>query len=285
MNKKLIRFDWAIKRLLRNKANFQILEGFLSELIADNIKIKQVLESESNQKHQRDKFNRVDLLVENELNELILVEIQNENQVDYFQRMLYGVSKLVSEHINQGTAYKDVRKVIAVNIVYFDIGQGKDYIYHGFQNFIGVNLSDHLELSEAQKDFFGDKKLFKLFPEYYIIKVNNFDEVAKNSLDEWIYFLKNEEIKPEFNAKGLSLAKNELDILKLSPDERKEYENYLEDLSYQSSMYFSTFQSGERENAFKIAKKALDMGFTDEQILILTELNQKQLDWIKQNKL
>lgn len=285
MNKKLIRFDWAIKRLLRNKANFEILEGFLSELIADNIKIKQVLESESNQKHQRDKFNRVDLLVENELNELILVEIQNENQIDYFQRMLYGVSKLVSEHINQGTAYKDVRKVISVNIVYFDIGQGKDYIYHGFQNFIGVNLSDHLELSEAQKDFFGDKKLFKLFPEYYIIKVNNFDEVAKNSLDEWIYFLKNEEIKPEFNAKGLSLAKNELDILKLSPDERKEYENYLEDLSYQSSMYFSTFQSGERENAFKIAKKALDMGLTDEQILILTELNQKQLDWIEQNKL
>ena len=39
MSKKLIRFDWAIKRLLRIKANFVVLEGFLSELLFDDIKI------------------------------------------------------------------------------------------------------------------------------------------------------------------------------------------------------------------------------------------------------
>jgi hypothetical protein len=33
MSKKLIRFDWAVKKLLRNKANFVVLEGFLSELL------------------------------------------------------------------------------------------------------------------------------------------------------------------------------------------------------------------------------------------------------------
>ncbi|MBP7215526.1 MAG: hypothetical protein KBA52_07820 [Candidatus Kapabacteria bacterium] len=49
MSKKLIRFDWAIKRLLRNKSNFVVLEGFLSELLFDDIKIEQILESESNQ--------------------------------------------------------------------------------------------------------------------------------------------------------------------------------------------------------------------------------------------
>ena len=65
MSKKLIRFDWAIKRLLRNKANFVVLEGFLSELLFDNIKIEQILESESNQKTEEDKFNRVDILTQN----------------------------------------------------------------------------------------------------------------------------------------------------------------------------------------------------------------------------
>ena len=29
----MISFDWAMKRLLRNKANFEVLEGFLSELL------------------------------------------------------------------------------------------------------------------------------------------------------------------------------------------------------------------------------------------------------------
>jgi hypothetical protein len=56
MSKKLILFDWAIKRLLRNKANFVVLEGFLSELLFDNIKIEQILESEANQETDDDKF-------------------------------------------------------------------------------------------------------------------------------------------------------------------------------------------------------------------------------------
>lgn len=55
--KQLIRFDWAIKKLLRNKANFDILEGFLSELLGDNIKIRQILDSESNKETEDDTLN------------------------------------------------------------------------------------------------------------------------------------------------------------------------------------------------------------------------------------
>ena len=56
MSKKLIRFDWAIKRILRNKVNFVVLEGFLSELLFDNIKIEYILESESNQETEEEKL-------------------------------------------------------------------------------------------------------------------------------------------------------------------------------------------------------------------------------------
>jgi hypothetical protein len=57
--RKLITFDWAIKRLLRSKANFGILEGFLSELLKEDITILDVLDSESNKDYKFDKFNRV----------------------------------------------------------------------------------------------------------------------------------------------------------------------------------------------------------------------------------
>ncbi len=64
MSKQLIRFDWAVKKLLRNKANFGVLEGFLSELLFDKIRIERILESEANQETGSDKFNRVDILTQ-----------------------------------------------------------------------------------------------------------------------------------------------------------------------------------------------------------------------------
>ena len=42
------------------------------------------------------------------------------------------------------------------------------------------------------------KKNSDIFPEYYIIKVNQFNDIAKDTLDEWVYFLKNSEVKAEF---------------------------------------------------------------------------------------
>ena len=63
--RKLISFDWAIKKILRSKANFEILEGFLSELLYEDIKIIEILESETNQEEKSDKLTRVDLKVKN----------------------------------------------------------------------------------------------------------------------------------------------------------------------------------------------------------------------------
>ena len=56
-----IRFDWAVKRLLRNKANFGVLEGFLTVLLNEPIRIVEILESEGNQQRENEKFNRVDI--------------------------------------------------------------------------------------------------------------------------------------------------------------------------------------------------------------------------------
>ena len=54
-NNQIIRFDWAMKRLLRNKANFSVLEGLLTPLPGEKIVIQKLLESESNQEDKFDK--------------------------------------------------------------------------------------------------------------------------------------------------------------------------------------------------------------------------------------
>jgi predicted transposase/invertase (TIGR01784 family) len=244
MSRKLISFDWAIKRLLRSKANHEVLEGFLSELLKDDVSIIEVLESESNQETQQDKFNRVDLKVKNSRQEILIIEIQYDRELDYFQRILYATSKAIIEHQHKGDAYQNIVKVISINILYFNLGEGDDYIYKGTTQFKGLHKQDKLQLTTGQKKLFSKKKVHNIFPEYYLIRVNKFNDIAKNSLDEWIYFLKNEEIKENFKAKGLKKAKSVLDIMKLSEPERIAYERYMENKSYQASMYQSTYVTG-----------------------------------------
>jgi predicted transposase/invertase (TIGR01784 family) len=230
MAKKLVRFDWAMKKILRHKANFDILEGFLSELLGEDVKIKQVLESESNQETEDDKFNRVDILVENQKGELIIIEVQNTQEHDYFHRMLFGAAKAITEHIKKGSPYADVKKVIAVTIAYFDLGQGKDYIYHGVTSFKGTHKGDILGLSERQIEIYKKASVYEIYPEYWIIKTEKFGNKIKDKLDEWVYFLKNAEIKPNFSAKGLKEANERLDEMKLPEKERRSYDAYLRHL-------------------------------------------------------
>jgi len=235
-NKKHIRFDWAIKRLLRQKANFGILEGFLSELLKEDIRIIEILDSESNKETEEDKYNRVDILVKDSRGELIIIEVQNAYAIDYFMRILFGISKAIVEHIKEGDTYSKVKKIISVNILYFDLGQGSDYIYKGTTNFIGVHDHQELELTPAQQNLFKKEKINEVFPEIYLLKVNNFDDHAKNTLDEWIYFLKNSEIRQEFSAKGIKEADEVLKRANMSDEERREYNRFIEVLSDRASI-------------------------------------------------
>ena len=87
-----IRFDWAIKRLLRQKANFGVLEGFLTVFLDQPVQIVEILESEGNQQSERDKYNRVDIKAKNAHGEIILIEVQNAREAVYLERILYGVA-------------------------------------------------------------------------------------------------------------------------------------------------------------------------------------------------
>ncbi|MFZ4526020.1 MAG: Rpn family recombination-promoting nuclease/putative transposase [Chlorobium sp.] len=245
--RKLITFDWAMKRLLCSKVNFEILEGFLSELLGEDILILEILESESNKESKRDKSNRVDLKVKNGKGELIIIEVQFERQLDYLTRMLYGTSRVITGHQKESEAYATLVKVISVNILYFELGQGTDYIYHGTTTFMGIHDHDKLELDIRQQKLYGKIQINNIFPEYYLIRINNFNRLATTSLDEWIYFFKNEEIKDEFKAKGIQKAKESFSLLSLPEEEQLAYARYQDNLRYEASMVESNYGLGRME--------------------------------------
>ena len=85
----LVRFDWAIKRLLRQKSNFVVLEGLLSTLLGENVIIIRILESEGNKEDSEDKFNRIDVLAENSKGELVIIEVQNNRELAWIIHSLH----------------------------------------------------------------------------------------------------------------------------------------------------------------------------------------------------
>ena len=260
----LVRFDWAIKRLLRNKANFVVLEGLLTSLLGRTIKIDRLLESEGNQEDANDKFNHVDILAEDENGELMLFEIQNNRELDYFHRMAYGTSKVVTEYLNLGDPYEKLRKVYSINIVYFSLGQGNDYAYHGRTEFVSMHdSSDVLQLSAAQRNAFGCNMPSEIFPEYYLLRVDKFDEVAKTPLDEWISFLKDGDIPVSATAPGLQEAREILRIDSLSEAEKNDYYRMMENLRYQRSVIETGRAEGREEGREEGRKEGREEGLVE----------------------
>jgi len=232
-DQKLIRFDWAIKTILRDKANFDVLEGFLSALLKEDIKVVQLLESESNQDTPRQKFNRVDIMVQDSNQKHMIIEIQNEHEADFLERLLFGTSVVIVDNLEIGQPFSEVKKVISISIQYFNLGRGEDYIYYGSTHFQGVHTKKPLIIKKRysltdKKFIFKDRNIEKeIFPEYYLINVERFNDEILSDIDEWIYMLKNETIPDSFKSKNIDKAREKLKLAQMSEPERKAYQKYV----------------------------------------------------------
>jgi predicted transposase/invertase (TIGR01784 family) len=235
------------------------LEGFLSELLKQDVKISSILESSTNKDDADDKFNQVDILCENEDKELILIELQyNSEHVPKafgIQRISYGTSKILTDHMGKGYAYDKLKKVYSVNIVYFELGHGADYVYYGKTEFRGIHIDDVLQVTETQRSLFNKENVYELFPEIYIIKVNTFNDIAKNTFDERVYYLKYNSLPEGFKAKGLDEVAQKLIIEQLSPEEQANYDKSLKSKSIESSTIFTARYEGEQKGIQKERKK------------------------------
>ena len=244
---KYIRFDWAVKRMLRDKANFAVLEGLITVLLGEKIIITELLESEGNQNSGDDKFNRVDIKAKNSKGEIIIVEVQLTRQLYYLQRMLYGVSKAITEHIQIGNKYDQVKKVYSINILYFDLGQGSDYLYHGKTIFTGVHTGDQLKVNTKEANEIRMTVPENVFPEYYIIRVNEFNDVATTPIEEWLDYLKNNHIKENTSTPGLQEARKKLLYMTMSDSDRRAYDAHMDDIMVQNDVLDTAKMEGRAE--------------------------------------
>ena len=281
----LISFDWATKKFLRQKANFGILEGFLTELTERSINIIEILESEGNKESEEDKYNRVDLLCKDSKGEMIIIEVQFNLDLDYFHRILYAISKVITEYMVESDPYRKVKKVISVNIVYFDLGEGSDYVYHGSTTFTGRHQNDTLHLGRLQQKEFGKTHPSEIFPEIYLVKVNNFNDVSKTPLDEWIYFLKNTALPTDFSAKGLKEVEQKLKYEQMNIVEKQEYDTFVKNVRISKSVIESAklesldegYEKGRVETKIKAVLKGYENNLSISLIANVNDLTEEEV--------
>ena len=248
-----IRFDWAIKRILRDKANFGVLEGLMTVLLGQQISIVEVLESESNRDAREDKSNRVDVKARTAGGELIIVEVQLAREAHFMQRILFGTSKTVTEQLEIGQDYENIKKVYSISVLYFDLGSGEDFVYHGRTTFKGLNHPDSvLQFNPREEDYVkgnGPRVVSpeEVFPEYFLLRVNQFNEVAKTPIEEWMAYLKSGIIRDDTRTPGLQEAREKLNYMRMTREERRAYEDYMVSVHAAKDVYETAVAEGRAE--------------------------------------
>jgi len=268
----LVSFDYAVKFLLRDKSDFVILSGFLSELLGRKVEVKAILESESNKSDPRGRANRVDLKAEIDNGELAIFEFQFHQEIDFFERVLYGVSKAIVEQVSSGEVC-EIRKVYSINVAYYNLTAKQEYLFLGkFGGFKGV----HFENETIQ---FGTSEvpIIDIQPEYYLILPEMFDEKLRGRFDEWIYLLKHSAVPEGYTAAGLEEAKIKLDILRMSPAEKKAYEKYMDNRASLKSVIYTAKKEGQEEEKRKIAKSIKETGADIDFIIRVTGLTADEI--------
>ncbi len=300
--KKLIRFDWAMKTLLRDKANFDILEGFLSALLHQDVTIVEILESESNVLDIDQKLNRVDILIQDQKQQYVIIEIQNCHVTAYLERILFGVSKIIVDNVKAGNDYRQISKVVSISILYSNFGQGEDYVFYGNTEFRGLHDNKPFVFRRQRADKKFDKlESQEIFPEYYLINVERFADEMETDLDEWIYLFKHAALPPKCHAKNLENVSDKLNLLKMNSEERHRYDLYLMAMVNEQDAVETALnkglqkgleqglekgreeglqegrEEGEETKARKIAKRMLEAGINIETIATMTDLNPSEI--------
>lgn len=242
-------FDWAVKHMLRDKVNFEILEGFINVMTGKHMTILEILESEGNQSYSNAKFNRVDIKAKNDEGEIVIIEVQNIREMDFLERILFGVANAVTEQVKLGEPYAKIHKVYSISIVYFDFGKGDDYVYHGQTELRGIHLNDKLKINSKEKMAVEGKSADEVFPEYFIVRVEKFNptDISPNYMEQWMEYLKTGNIRTEYNAPGLQKARESLIYDRMTPGEKKQYRDHLDEVRIQQNAIDDSRAEGKAE--------------------------------------
>ncbi len=90
--------------------------------------------------------------------------------------------------------------------------------------------------------------------------------------------LKHSEVKPEFTSKHIQDASEKLRVMNLDEEQRKAYHHFMDNLSYQESMLWSSHEEGRQAERLETARRMLQEGLSIEMIVTCTGLTHEEIE-------
>jgi predicted transposase/invertase (TIGR01784 family) len=227
--KPLVSFDYAIKYLLRDKANFSIVEGFISALLQTKgykpIKILALLESESNREDDKLKRSLADMIVEDTDHNKYIIEIERSFRDNFIHKACFNSSRLIVDNISEGKDFRDIVKIFHISLLYFQIGN-KGVIYHGKTIIHDIDTNERLMVHIQNKKTHEFYDAVDILPEYFFISVPMFNDIIEKEIDQFLYVMKHDDVPKDFESPYMKQILNKLKILKMTKEEHDEYLYY-----------------------------------------------------------
>ena len=145
-------------------------------------------------------------------------------------------------------------------------------------------------MNVKERDAIVSRMPAEIFPEYVLIRVNEFDKVAVTPLEEWMKYLKDGTIRPDTTAPGLSEAREKLKYFSMPPKERMAYDEHLSAVMIQNDVLDSAKLEGKiegraegraegrDEERFSIARNMKQLGISVDVIVKSTGLTSGEIE-------
>lgn len=273
MEKPLISFDYAIKYLLKDKGDYEIVEGFISALLTSEgykpVKIKALLDGERNKESRYLKRSIADVIVEDEQGNNYIVEIDRAYTDLFLNKAVFNTSRLIVDNLGANQDYLQIKKVFHINLLYFPFENTKAPLHHGKVIFHEIDHTHPVDVHLIDRGM-HTFDTHNIFPEYFIVSIPLFDDVIKEEIDEWLYLMKHSEVKEDFKSPYMQKVAQRLSILKMTNQEREIYDTYVMDSMKGRDYIISAEARGEAKGVEKTALNMLKQKIDDKLIASVT---------------
>ena len=278
--------DFGFKKLFGEEGNKDLLIDFLNQILPAKHQIQEL--SFRNPENMGDlPFLRkaiFDIYCKGANGEDFIVEMQKEKLEFFKDRSLFAITFPIQEQAKQGNWNFKLGHIYLVAILDFKYDEKEEL--KKFQRYV--------QLKDQDGDVFYDKLHFKFLQMPLFTKT---EQELTSRFDKWCYFLKNlenfEQIPTILKEPLFEKAFHTSEIGAMTREEYNVYQESL--LSYwESKGMIDTArdegkaegiaegeQIGENKKAIDVAKKAIGMGMTDEQISLLTGLSVSEIQELR----
>ena len=260
------KIDLVFKTIFGNELNKEILESFLKSVLSipseDKINIA-ILDPSTKSEKENDKTAIIDVRVETN-GEIINVEIQLDKDPSMEDRIVYGISKTVTNQKFKGDNYK-LKKVVAIVITGYNLIETHEY-YHDTFNY-------HSEKTGHT---------FSKSTEIHTLELKKLPDIDDGTmLWNWLKFIKSEERSDfEMLAQKNETVSKAVSILKeISQDEKLRQRAHNREMAQlrERAMVIEAKKEEKEKTVLAMLKKDFDLN-------TIAEIVEMPVEWVQDLK-